>query len=85
MAEQITVLLALSAGLFDRVPLEKVADAERALRDKVPGIPAEVTERFTTAGKLSDGDRKATLEVAARALAPFQPAPEPAAGGKPAP
>jgi F-type H+-transporting ATPase subunit alpha len=85
MVEQITVLLALSAGLFDRVPLEKVADAERALRAKVPGIPADVAGRFTTAGKLSDADRQATLEVATRALAPFQPAPQPKAAGKPAP
>lgn len=74
--EQIAVLLALTAGLFDRVPLEKVADGERALRDAVPSIPAEVAERFTSAEKVSDSDRKAILDIATLALASFQPAPE---------
>lgn len=74
--EQIAVLLALTAGLFDRVPLEKVADGERALRDAVPNIPAEVAERFTSAEKVSDSDRKAILDIATLALASFQPAPE---------
>ena len=31
MVEQITVLLALTAGLFDRVPLKKAMEAEKAL------------------------------------------------------
>jgi F-type H+-transporting ATPase subunit alpha len=77
MPEQIAVLLALTAGLFDRVPLEKVADAEGALRNAAADIPADVAGRFASADKLSDPDRKAILEVATRALAPFQPAPEP--------
>jgi F-type H+-transporting ATPase subunit alpha len=76
LLEQIAVLLALAAGLFDRVPLDKLPDAERALRAATRDIPADVTARFTTADKLSDGDRKATLDVALKALAPFQSAAE---------
>lgn len=74
MVEQIAVLLALAAGLFDSIPLERVPDAEQALRQAAVGIPADIVERFTSAGKLSDADRKATLDIAAGALALFQPA-----------
>lgn len=85
MPAQIAVLLALTAGLFDRVPLDKIPDAERALRDATTEIPADVAERFDSADKLSDADRKAILDVATRALAPFQPVPEPKAAAQPAP
>src|SRR3984957_1317193 len=36
---QIAVLLALTAGLFDRVPLEQVSAAEQALREAAADIP----------------------------------------------
>jgi len=75
--EQITVLLALAAGLLDRVPLEKAGDAEQALRKAAAGIPADVAGRLTTADKLGDADRKAILDIATGALAPFQPPPDP--------
>jgi len=71
---QIIVLLALAAGLFDPVPLEKLPEAEQALRNAARDIPVEVAERFTTADKLSDTDRTTTLEIATKALASFQPA-----------
>jgi len=76
LLEQITVLLALAAGLFDRVPLEKMPDAERTLRGAAGEIPGDIAARFTTADKLSDADRTRTLKVATEALAPFQPVPE---------
>jgi F-type H+-transporting ATPase subunit alpha len=41
------------------------------------GIAPEVCARFETAPKLSDEDRKAIVEIARQALAPFQPKPEP--------
>jgi F-type H+-transporting ATPase subunit alpha len=75
MREQIAVLLALTAGLFDPVPLEKMTAAEGTLRKAAADIPADVAERFTSADKLSDADRKAVLDVATRALASFQPKP----------
>jgi F-type H+-transporting ATPase subunit alpha len=73
MVEQICVLLALTAGLFDAVPLEKVKDAEGALQKAAAQIPTEIAGRFATADKLSDADRKAVLEIATRTLAPFLP------------
>ena len=79
------MLLSLTAGVFDRVPLEKMAGGERALRDAAPSIPADVVERLTSAGKVSEADRKAILDVALQALASFQPASEPEATSKGAP
>jgi F-type H+-transporting ATPase subunit alpha len=77
MIEQIIVLMALTAGLFDPVPLEKASDAELALRKAAAEIPADVGERLTSADKFSDADRKSILEIATRALASFQPKPAP--------
>ncbi|MFH0907834.1 MAG: alternate F1F0 ATPase, F1 subunit alpha [bacterium] len=74
---QIAVLLALTADLFDPVPMDRMTDAEHALYEAAARIPAEMTARFETAKTLSDNDRKAIIEIARRALAPFQPKPEP--------
>ena len=73
--EQIAVLLALTAKLFDVVPLERMTDAERAVRDAAAHIPAAVRARFDTAKALDEEDRSSILDVARRALAPFRPEP----------
>jgi len=73
---QIAVLLALTAELFDPVPLDRMTDAEHAVHEAAASIPAEVCARFETADKLSDEDRKAVIEIARKALVPFQPKPE---------
>jgi len=72
---QITLLLALTAGLFDPVSLDKMAEAEHAVLDAAEKVPAEVGARIETADKLSDEDRKIIVEIARTALAPFQPKP----------
>jgi F-type H+-transporting ATPase subunit alpha len=84
MLEQIAVLTALTAGLFDSVPLEKIPDAEKALRLAVREIPADLAGRFASAEKPSDSDRKAIIEIATRTLRAFQPKPEPKPEPKPA-
>ena len=71
---QIAVLLALSAELFDTVPLEQMMAAERAVREAAARVPDELSERFETAESLDDADRQAVLVLAREALAPFQPA-----------
>jgi F-type H+-transporting ATPase subunit alpha len=70
---QIAVLLALTAELFDSVPLEQMKDAEHAVHEAAAKIPAEVSARFETADKLSDEDHEAIIEIARQALVPFQP------------
>jgi F-type H+-transporting ATPase subunit alpha len=74
---QITVLLALTANLFDPVPLEQMTDAGHAVREAAATIPSEVGARFETAAKLSEEDKTVVVEIARKALAPFQPKPEP--------
>jgi F-type H+-transporting ATPase subunit alpha len=81
---QITVLLALTANLFDPVPLEQMAEAGHAVRESASKIPAEVRARFETAAKLNDEDKKAIIEIARQALAPFRPNPDPNPEAKPA-
>jgi F-type H+-transporting ATPase subunit alpha len=78
---QIAVLLALTAELFDRVPLDRMPEAEEALREAAADIPAKVRERLDTAEKLSDEDREAIIEIARQSIARFQAKPEP--GSKP--
>ena len=73
---QIVVLLALAAGLFDEVPLDRMKDAEHAVHAAGADIPAEVGERLKTADTLSDDDRTAIIELARKALAPFRPKPD---------
>ena len=73
---QISVLLALTAQLFDRVPIDQMTDAEHALHEASANIPAEVCTRLETADTLSDEDRNTIIEIARQALARFQPQPE---------
>jgi len=72
---QITVLLALTARLFDSVPIDRMTDAERALQEAAD-IPAEVFGRIDTADKLSDEDRETIIQIARKALADFQSNPK---------
>ena len=72
-AAQITVLLALTAGLFDPVPLDQMTAAEDAVQAAADRIPKEVRARFDSADKLSDEDRKAIVGIARLALGPFDP------------
>jgi len=84
LPQQITVLLALTDGQFDRIPLDKMNEAEQALRKAAAEMPADVIERLSGADKQSDADRTSVLEVASLALAPFLPAVEANTDAKPA-
>jgi F-type H+-transporting ATPase subunit alpha len=80
---QIAVLLALTAELFDRVPIDQMTDAEHAVQEAAANIPAELTEQFNTADKLSDEDRAAIVQIARNALIRLQPMPESKAESEP--
>src|SRR6202789_110368 len=75
--EQIVILVALTAGLVDSVPIDKMRDAEQALRKATADLPAEIRQRFSSNNKLSDEDRKLILQVVGKAIAPFRPKPDP--------
>ncbi len=72
VAQQIIMLLALLSGLFDSVPLDRMEEAELALRKAVAEIPEQVRRRFFSADKLTDEDRGTVLQVAGKVLAPYQ-------------
>ena len=74
---QIAILLALSADLFDAVPLDQMADAEHAVRAVAANIPEEIRARFETAADLNDEDRNTIIEIARLSIAGFRPKPEP--------
>lgn len=85
MPAQIAILLALTVGLLDAVPIDRVADAERKLRELEARIPAEVGRRLDTGDTLSDEDRAIVLDLARHAIAPFLTASNPGTGPKPEP
>ena len=70
---QISILLALTAKLFDPVPLAEMTDAGHAVNEAAANIPAEVCERLDTVEKLSDEDRKTIVEIARQSLVRFHP------------
>jgi F-type H+/Na+-transporting ATPase subunit alpha len=69
---QIAVLLALTGRLFDEVPLEKMREAELALRKAADGFPADLVKRITSVEELKDSDREAILQIARDTLTAFQ-------------
>ena len=74
---QIAVLLALSAELFDRVPLDQMTEAEHAVHEAALDIPAEEQARLETTEKMSDEDRESIIQIARKVLDRFQSKPEP--------
>ncbi|SFK84146.1 F-type H+-transporting ATPase subunit alpha [Methylocapsa palsarum] len=68
--DQIAVLLALTAGLFDGVPLDKMRDAEERLR--AAGMPAELQKRLVSKEDMSEPDRATILRIARKTLTPFE-------------
>lgn len=70
--EQVAVLVALAAKLFDDIPLDQMADAELAVRQAMRALDAGVGRRLETAGNLGDTDRGSILQAARQALDPFR-------------
>jgi F-type H+/Na+-transporting ATPase subunit alpha len=77
LVAQIAVLMALTEKRFDSVPLDQMAQAERAVAQAAVGLPDDMLARLHTATRLSDDDRKAILQLADAALAVFQSASAP--------
>lgn len=75
--EQIMILLALTSGLFDTIPLDKIREAEVSLLESSKDLPEEILDRLFSDKKLSDDDRQSILEIADEKLSSFQEKPEP--------
>jgi F-type H+-transporting ATPase subunit alpha len=70
---QLTVLLALIAGLFDRVELNKMNNAILSVQNAAIKIPDEVQERITSSDIFSDQDRDVITRIAQDAIIRFLP------------
>jgi F-type H+-transporting ATPase subunit alpha len=70
--EQIIVLLILSAGLFDVIPLEQVSLAELALQKSVKHLPVEILSQIDNGKVLTDKHRENIIETARKVLNTFQ-------------
>ncbi|SFN65955.1 alternate F1F0 ATPase, F1 subunit alpha [Nitrosospira briensis] len=69
--EQIVLLLALTGKLFDNVPLDRMEDAEQAVRKAITDIPAEVWTRIGAADNLDAGSRETIMGAVREALPDF--------------
>jgi F-type H+-transporting ATPase subunit alpha len=65
---QITLLIALSAGLFDSIALDQMLPAENALREAVARIPAPIRAVLEAGDELSRADRDAIVDIARQLL-----------------
>jgi F-type H+/Na+-transporting ATPase subunit alpha len=73
---QIAILLALHEGLFDPVPVERMQEAELAVREAAANIPAELCKKLETAAKFAPADRDTIVDITRQALAQFVPEPQ---------
>jgi F-type H+/Na+-transporting ATPase subunit alpha len=71
--EQIVLLQALTSGLLDPVPLERIAAAEAALHAASAQVPEDLRRRCLAEGKMDAADDATLAQIVARALASFKP------------
>jgi len=67
--EQIAVLVAATAGLFDNLAPERVAEASVRLREALREKQPQVRESIEAGNQLSDTDRQALVKFAAETIA----------------
>lgn len=70
--QQIAVLMALNAKLFDDVPLDQMAKAQRAVREGASQIPPEISTKISSDDNLTDEDRNKIVELAQNILKSFK-------------
>jgi F-type H+-transporting ATPase subunit alpha len=75
---QLAIVLSLTAGLFDSVPMDRMAQAEQAVIDAAGSQIADALgQRLLQSDQLSDEDRVAMVALVRGALAAFVLAPDP--------
>jgi F-type H+-transporting ATPase subunit alpha len=71
VAAQMTILLALGAGLFDGISLVNMVTAQQTLVNAVATLPADLRARFESREKLNNEDRSVVIALAQETLTPF--------------
>jgi F-type H+-transporting ATPase subunit alpha len=69
---QVIVLLALTSGQLDTIPIEKMQEAEILLHQHVDELPNEIVKQLFSGVKLSTEDRETILSITQNVLASFQ-------------
>ena len=72
LSEQIVVLLALTNGYFDDVPLSEMKEAEQVLRKVAAELPEDFRRQFISAAPFTEENRQFILNLAEKALEPFK-------------
>jgi len=67
VSEQIAALFSVKEGLFDPIALERIPDAQHAIRDAVTRMLADLCERIEQGRELRDEDRNALMETCRQA------------------
>ena len=68
IAHQIIILEALTEGLFDVIEIDRVVEAERAVREAASRVPDDILQRLTSAGTYSSSDRQTIVQIAREGL-----------------
>lgn len=68
VAEQIAVLLAVTSGVLDELPPERIGQAEAAIRQAVVKQLPQVRQKIEAGESLNDNDRDALIAAAQNAL-----------------
>jgi F-type H+/Na+-transporting ATPase subunit alpha len=71
MVEQLIVLLAVTAGAFEPIAIEKVREAMLAVRRGAGELPHDLVDRIVSSGDLDDNGRAVLARAAGKALEPF--------------
>lgn len=66
VAEQIVAMLAVTTGIFDEIPIEKIRAEEERLRSVIREEHGYLCERITRGEQLTDRDREIVMDVARR-------------------
>ena len=68
--DQIALLVAANRGLFDRLPLDAIGEAEQRIRSALGDQLADVSERIRHGGSLDENDIERLMSIAQRSLSP---------------
>jgi F-type H+-transporting ATPase subunit alpha len=68
VSDQIIILLALTNGLFDLIPLDKISQAENLLRSAGKSIPDDIREALLSSKPITEDTKKALLAAAGKIL-----------------
>jgi F-type H+-transporting ATPase subunit alpha len=68
VSEQIAILVAVNKGVFDDLPLERIADADKRIRSAITSELSELCERIERGEDLRDNDLEDIVRAAKGAL-----------------